>query len=75
MIPFTVDVVLLVILLMLSFIYRSLPFERIALTVILLPVLYIYLEVFSREVSLGTEGLLIKKFLRRKACCGRILPT
>ena len=66
MIPFTVDVVLIVFLFALSFIYRSLPFERAALAVILLPVLYAYIEVFSREVALGPEGLLIKKFLRRR---------
>jgi len=67
MIPFTVDVVLLVLLFILSFIYRSLPFERIALVLILLPVIYAYLEAFFREVTVGPEGLLIKKFLRRKA--------
>ena len=67
MIPFTVDVVLLVFLFILSFIYKSLPFERIALAVILLPVIYAYIEVFFREVTVGPEGLLIKKFMRRKA--------
>ncbi|MBN1615300.1 MAG: hypothetical protein JW950_12615 [Deltaproteobacteria bacterium] len=67
MIPFTVDVILLATLFILSFFYRNLPFERIALGFLLLGVLYVYIEVFSREVSPGPEGLLIKKFLRRKA--------
>ena len=44
----------------------SLPGERIFLTVIFLLVGYVLLEVFSRQASLGSGGLEIRKFLRNK---------
>ncbi|MDO9585240.1 MAG: hypothetical protein Q7I93_02000 [Syntrophales bacterium] len=63
-IPLAIAVFSLAALLSLSF--PSLPGERFVLAVIFLIVLYLFLEVFSRAVSLGADGVEIKKFMRKK---------
>lgn len=63
-IPLAIAVFSLATLLFLSF--PSLPGERFVLAVIFLIVLYLFLEVFSRAVSLGADGVEIKKFMRKK---------
>lgn len=65
-IPLAVAVFSLAALLLFSLSSPSLPGERLVLTIIFLVVLYLFLEVFSRTVSLRTDEVEIKKFLRKK---------
>lgn len=66
-VPLIIAVSSLFVLLLLSFLFKSLPGETFALSAVFLLALYLLLEVFSRRVTLKSVGVLeIRKFLRKK---------
>ena len=65
-IPYTIDVLLLFFLLLLSLFWKGSHLERVVLTVIVMPVLYVFFESLSRRVRTGDQGIMIGKFLRKK---------
>lgn len=67
LIPLSVDAFFLLVLLVISLFTDSHPAERIVLTVILVPLIYILIEVTVREAIISDEGIRIKKFLRQKS--------
>jgi hypothetical protein len=66
LIPFTVDVVLLFVLLVISLFLGGAPAEKGVLAVIFLPMFLIFLEARFRSVFVGDRGIRLKKFLRTK---------
>lgn len=64
--PFSIDFFLLLFLLTLSFYQGGSHLEKIALTVIYIPVLCVFFESLSRKVLTGDRGIIIRKFLRNK---------
>ena len=65
-IPLALSFLSLFVLLLRAWLFSSFPGERVALTAIFLLIGYLLLEVFSRRVSLGSEGLEIRKLMRNK---------
>jgi hypothetical protein len=66
LIPLGIDVILLLMLLLLSVFYKGSSTERMVLSVILIPVALIFIESFSRRVTVDDNGIAIRKFLRIK---------
>jgi len=66
LVAFSVDVVLLCLLLLLSLFFKGSSLERLVLAVIFITALLIFLESLSRKVLTGDQGILIRKFLREK---------
>jgi len=66
LIPLCIDVVLLFVLLVVSFLTESTQAERIVLALVFIPLLLILLESASRETSVAGKGITIKKFMRKK---------
>ncbi|MCX5853197.1 MAG: hypothetical protein NTZ24_01175 [Deltaproteobacteria bacterium] len=66
LVAFSVDVVLLCLLLLLSLFFKGSSLERLVLAVIFITALLIFLESLSRKVLTGDQGILIRKFLRDK---------
>ena len=64
--PFFVDFILLFFLLMLSYFLAGSKLERILLTAIFIPVLYVLFESSFRMVQTGDQGIMIRKFMRKK---------
>lgn len=64
--PFFVDFILLFFLLLLSYFLGGSNLERILLTVIFIPVLYVLFESSFRMVQTGDQGIMIRKFMRKK---------
>ncbi len=62
-----IDAGLVFILLMISLFRKSSPVESIVLTVILVPLALIVLESFLREVTIGDDGITIRKILRKRS--------
>jgi len=67
LIPLSVDAFFLLVLLAISLFTDSHPAERIVLTVILIPLIYVLLEASVRKAIISNEGIKIKKFLRQKS--------
>src|SRR3972149_5701005 len=65
-IPLGVAVFFLFFLLFLSRLLKFLPGETSVLGAVFLFAMYFFLEVFSRQVSIGEDGVEIKKLLRKK---------
>jgi hypothetical protein len=65
-IPLSIAVFSLAVLFLLSIFFLSLSGEKLVLSAIFFILFYLFLEVFSREVSLQAEGVSIKKFMRKK---------
>jgi hypothetical protein len=65
-IPFTLVVICLLVLLVLSVFMRESFAERIFYTAAFVPALYIYLETVSRKVIINERGVVVHKLLRRK---------
>jgi hypothetical protein len=65
-IPFTLDIILLFFLIVLSFFTKSIAAEKIILVLIFIPLFYIFLESLSLETTISATGIRIKKFLRKK---------
>lgn len=66
LIPFGINVLLLLVLLGLSIFFKGSAVERIVLTVIVIPVAALFFEAINRCVTITDQGLLIRKFLRNK---------
>ena len=66
LVPFFVDFILLFFLLLLSYFLSGSKLERILLTAIFVPVLYVLLESSFRMVQTGDQGIMIRKFMRKK---------
>jgi hypothetical protein len=66
LVPFFVDFILLFFLLLLSYLEGGSNLERILLTAIFIPVLYVLLESSFRIVQTGDQGIMIRKFMRKK---------
>jgi hypothetical protein len=66
LVPFFVDFILLFFLLLLSYLQGGSNLERILLTAIFIPVLYVLLESSFRIVQTGDQGIMIRKFMRKK---------
>lgn len=66
LIPFSVDFILLFFLLLLSYFSSGSNLERILLTTIFIPVLYVLLESSFRMIRTGDQGIMIRKFMRKK---------
>lgn len=66
MIPFSLVVLLLFLLLLISLIFRGTYAERIFLAVIFVITFLVFLEAKSRTVGIGDRGVRLKKFLRTK---------
>ncbi|MGZ3579902.1 MAG: hypothetical protein ACXU9I_00630 [Syntrophales bacterium] len=64
--PFLVDFILLFFLLLLSYFLGGSKLERILLTAIFIPVLYVLVESSFRMVQTGDQGIMIRKFMRKK---------
>ena len=64
--PFFVDFILLFVLLLLSYFMGGAKLERILLTAIFIPVLYVLFESSFRMVQTGDQGVMIRKFMRKK---------
>ena len=64
--PFFVDFILLFFLLLLSYFLVGSKLERILLTAIFIPVLYVLFESSFRMVQTGDQGIMIRKFMRKK---------
>jgi hypothetical protein len=64
--PFFVDFILLFFLLLLSYFLSGSKLERILLTTIFVPVLYVLFESSFRMVRTGDQGIMIRKFMRKK---------
>lgn len=67
LVPLSLDAFFLFILLAISLFTDSHPAERIVLTIILIPLIYILIEMTVREAIISDEGIKIKKFLRQKS--------
>jgi hypothetical protein len=65
-ISFGIDVFLLCVLFVLSFLVGGSSPERIVLAVFLIPSLYVLCELWSRRVVLDARGVRLEKFLRKK---------
>jgi len=66
LVPFSVDFILLFFLLLLSYFSGGSNLERILLTVIFIPVLYVLFESSFRMVQTGDQGIMIRKLMRKK---------
>jgi len=64
--PFTLDVVLLFVLIVISLFTDSHPSERIILVLFFIPLLFFLIEGSMREISIGDKSLTIKKFFKKK---------
>ena len=64
--PFFVDFILLFVLLLLSYFMGGAKLERILLTAIFIPVLYVLFESSFRMVQTGDQGVMIRTFMRKK---------
>ena len=64
--PFFVDFILLFFLVLLSYFLGGSNLERILLTAIFIPVLYVLFESSFRMVQTGDQGIMIRKFMRKK---------
>ena len=65
-IPFFIDFLLLFILLLISYFLGGSKLERILVTAIFIPVLYVLFESAFRMVGTGDQGIMIRKFMRKK---------
>ena len=65
-IPYSIVVFLFIVLLLLSLFWRGYHLERVLLGVLIIPVLYVFLESVFRKVKTGDQGIMIMKFLRKK---------
>ncbi len=61
-----VDVLLLCVLFVLSFLLGGSSLERIVLAVFLIPSIYVFFELWSRKVIVHPQGIRLEKLLRRK---------
>jgi hypothetical protein len=66
LVPFFVDFILLFFLLLLSYLQGGSNLERILLTAIFIPVLYVLFESSLRIIQTGDQGIMIRKFMRKK---------
>jgi hypothetical protein len=66
LVPFFIDFILLFFLLLLSYLQGASNLERIILTVIFIPVLCVLFESSLRMVQTGDQGIMIRKFMRKK---------
>ena len=66
LIPLTIDTFLFLVLLLLSLFVSGSHTERIILFVIFIPLLYIFLELVSRKVTIGDNSIEVKKLFRKK---------
>jgi hypothetical protein len=64
--PFFVDFILLFFLLLLSYFLGGSKLERILLTAIFIPILYVLFESTFRMIQTGDQGIMIRKFMRKK---------
>ena len=67
LIPLTIDVVLLFVLIILSCLMKGSSMERAVLAVFLILTFFILIEAYRRTITIGDEGLKIKKFFKIKA--------
>ncbi|HBH87936.1 MAG TPA: hypothetical protein DDY17_10115 [Syntrophaceae bacterium] len=65
-IPFSIDVFLLFILLLLSIFLKGSHVESTTLIIIFIAALYVYIESLYRMVQTGDQGIMIRKVLRKK---------
>lgn len=65
-VPYSIVVFLFIVLLLLSIFWRGYHLERVLLGVLIIPVLYVFLESVFRKVKTGDQGMMIVKFLRKK---------
>ena len=65
-VSFSVDVFLLCVLFVLSFLIEGSSLERIILAIFLIPALFVLCELWSRKIVLDTQGIRLEKFLRKQ---------
>jgi hypothetical protein len=65
-VPYSIVVFLFVVLLLLSLFWKGYHLERVLLGVLIVPVLYVFLESIFRKVQTGDQGMIIVKLLRKK---------
>lgn len=65
-IPLTLDLLLLLLLMAISFFTKTILVEMVILVLIFIPLLYIFLESLFLKTSIGDKGIRIKRFLRGK---------
>jgi hypothetical protein len=66
LVPLMLDLGLLFLLIAISFFTKAIPAEMVILVLVFITLLYIFLESFFLETSIGDKGIRIKKFLRGK---------
>lgn len=67
LLPLSIDTVLLLLLIVLSFLVPAHPAEKIVFVLLFLPLAYLLLEMASRRTEVRTDGIEMKKLLRRKS--------
>jgi hypothetical protein len=67
LIPLALDVTLLLILFLLSVLFKGMPSERVVLAAFFIPSALIFFEAVSRRVIARDQEIVIKKFLREKS--------
>jgi len=65
-IPLAIDVILLFILMAISWLFRGPSLEKAVITVFFLLTLFVLIEAARRAITIGDEGLKIKKFFKIK---------
>jgi hypothetical protein len=66
LIPFAINVALLLVLLCLSVFFKGSTLERIVLAVVFVPTLVLFLEAAGRAAVTGEQGMIIRKFMRKR---------
>lgn len=66
LIPFAVDMALLFVLIIISLAIGGAPQETIVLVIVFVPLAWLFFEALFREAIITPEGVVIKKFLRKK---------
>ena len=66
LIPFSLALLLLLVLLIISVFDRTFPLEVVVLAIICLPTLYIFLESVWRRTTIGSDGVRIRKLFRER---------
>ncbi|MCX7817126.1 MAG: hypothetical protein N2317_06420 [Syntrophales bacterium] len=65
-IPFTLDVILMGVLVSLVYFWKGSTVERGVLTLFFIPLLFVLWEIFIRKITITDEALTIKKYFRVK---------
>jgi len=66
LIPLAIDVALLLLLIILSFLIRGSVMEKSVLTLLFIPALFVLIEALRRTITIAGDGLRLKKFFKTR---------